>query len=549
MTSAPVNFSFTSRSTEVDLLSDNDLIDMFKEDYDNIESLFKCPITGMFMHDPSVTSDEHMYEYQTLSEHIVIDNRSPLTRQPLTSSSIKKVPLFKELTKIFIQLSSQFEDVEDLVYEPSNSFEDNISNVFNYLFAKKECNLMLFNKFNLKTKYKNHTLLSVLNTQTQNRLVYMHVLNNSTLDKDTISRVLEHVLVKRPLPLIKSTLKLLKSEYNYKLNALNIEHILINVILNHDNADTDRFIQEVVNTAVTEDMTRLTLPVLLKCKRHVTHDYLDKLCVDNLHVSNTLAVYITCKRYDIDTHVVNKLLEIIKNRDKETMPILVLCKDLKFTAEDTSLDILINMAKNVDLTTSKQGMHSPLLILMSHKSDVVARCLLHHYPTFIADMLALFRGADRDDTISYLVSIKDTRLVIQILDMMRAVEPDVLNWVNDNDRDITVGWHIFRYLNNLDLVKYMVESGANINCVDSWGWTPFHMACYYHSEEVIMYVAKCDVKHEKTIKHSRINDVSSDEPLNPLNLLHKRTDMPSDIKDRIFNQIIELISLSQTTVE
>ena len=59
-----------------------------RSNIDNIEELI-CPITLQLFHDPVIAGDGHVYERAAITEWILKDGRSPLTREPLNMNTLQ----------------------------------------------------------------------------------------------------------------------------------------------------------------------------------------------------------------------------------------------------------------------------------------------------------------------------------------------------------------------------------------------------------------------------------------------------------------------------
>lgn len=72
------------------------------EDLDNI----KCPITAACMHDPVLALDGHTYEREAIETWLNENQRSPITREPMTSDDLVENRIIKDLTDHIVSLRS-----------------------------------------------------------------------------------------------------------------------------------------------------------------------------------------------------------------------------------------------------------------------------------------------------------------------------------------------------------------------------------------------------------------------------------------------------------
>jgi ankyrin repeat protein len=91
------------------------------------------------------------------------------------------------------------------------------------------------------------------------------------------------------------------------------------------------------------------------------------------------------------------------------------------------------------------------------------------------DKIAYMNQFDKIEINNPDLLIKDGRCVLN-LDEFKIFTKKCINL----DCPGISGRHLIHrmcWINNLDIVKCLVTNGADVNCVDNWGWHPIHEAC------------------------------------------------------------------------
>ncbi|XP_044005941.1 putative ankyrin repeat protein RF_0381 [Aphidius gifuensis] len=141
----------------------------------------------------------------------------------------------------------------------------------------------------------------------------------------------------------------------------------------------------------------------------------------------------------------------IRNDNLEIIKILVRCGvDI-----NTIFDIPVSLSRNRKLT--------PLLIAMEKKNDSVIQYLVEHGAN-----VNFFDAPDGVPPLHYAVENKNEKIVNMLLNAGANIN---LKYGKDNR---TVLCSAAQTIGDIEMIKLLLEKGANVNCQDKSGMTPLH---------------------------------------------------------------------------
>ena len=153
------------------------LAEFYKNNEENIQSLFSCPITCFIPSDPVVADDGNIYEEDAISTwHTTNSGRSPLTNQKM-SNSFQTIPLWNEIIKMFVVIDPE---LKDKIAEKDYTFKNNKETIRSILNSKqKHANLLKYKDFILDDNYGYGTFASTIFSSCDDINIIKHILENS----------------------------------------------------------------------------------------------------------------------------------------------------------------------------------------------------------------------------------------------------------------------------------------------------------------------------------------------------------------------------------
>jgi ankyrin repeat protein len=124
---------------------------------------------------------------------------------------------------------------------------------------------------------------------------------------------------------------------------------------------------------------------------------------------------------------------------------------------------------------------------------------------------------ENKQSLEYLIQNGDLDEVKQRLEKMMDIDAPVTS-------DKQTALHLAVRYNKIDIVNYLIENEANVNCVTSNHWTPLHFACALVRYEIIKILLELYVNVESKTKSGALPLhflVYQNVPSEHLNLLHR----------------------------
>jgi len=154
------------------------LSEFYRKNEENIQSLFKCPITYFIPSDPVVADDGNIYEEDAISTWCSSNSgRSPLTNQKI-SNSFQTIPLWNDIVNMFIKIDPE---LKNILTEKDYTFENNKDTIKSILGSKqKHPNLLKFKGFVMSESFGYGTFTTALFSSCHDIKIIKHVIENSS---------------------------------------------------------------------------------------------------------------------------------------------------------------------------------------------------------------------------------------------------------------------------------------------------------------------------------------------------------------------------------
>lgn len=85
-----------------------------------------------------------------------------------------------------------------------------------------------------------------------------------------------------------------------------------------------------------------------------------------------------------------------------------------------------------------------------------------------------------------------------------------LNYIDSKDGQTPL--HKSCIIGNLDILKLLIENGANLNITNKNGWYPIHLASYFGNTQIVLYLLQLNTNDSDN--NSSTEDFTSDEDSN-----------------------------------
>lgn len=141
-----------------------------------------CPISGSIFHTPVLASDGFFYEEQLITDWLLTNEVSPITREPI-SKELYQSTMFKKYIESYLEHNPDAKkDQYQLI--TSNKFIDNIYKINNFVALRNFDKLLDYVEYDL-TKMTNNNEFSQIVTYCKNTDILKHILNN-TIDLNCV---------------------------------------------------------------------------------------------------------------------------------------------------------------------------------------------------------------------------------------------------------------------------------------------------------------------------------------------------------------------------
>jgi ankyrin repeat protein len=558
------NDTNTNDSTDGDL--DVDLESFLRDNYDNILSVFQCPLTTFIMFDPVVADDGNIYEADAIKECYRTGSKiSPMTRQPI-SNNFRQVPLLNELIKTFVKYGEKIDpDIKELMNIPSVEFSDNKENIYNCLSGGTDNNsssfdkLLKFKNYKLDDRYTTKTFIFELLTKCSRFDVIKYVFENCTdlnFIQNDQSTVVHYVCGYSTPEVIKYIIDR-KDEENFDLdkettekrrpftqllenkncNDFDIQKLLLDNLkdINYTTADGNTMFHQIctsgdpglVRYLITEKDPNLfervngKLPVMKVIERRIFDDLII-LMIDKMIEVDPASVEISddsgkrlshylCESF-VGGYKSNRILEYVFSK-----------MDLKAKTGDTyetPINMIFSNGNNDDI------------IFCLDKCDNISEHLTT--ATGVENKLPVF---------SIIENRGDSALITRIIDMMYTTYPYSL------EQCTVEGWRPSHYLcrykaANIASVKKIFEMGLDFEAVTNDGWRPFHFICHYGTYDTIAYVMGMGISLDSPINRYQ----GEDKTYLPINMIELNNNLSDDLKETLIAEILQYIEIVKMTI-
>lgn len=288
-----------------------ELIEFYKKNEENIQSLIKCPIACFIPVEPVVADDGNIYEEDAISTCYSSNyGKSPITNQKITNN-FQSVPLWNEIINIFIKIDPE---LKNIMNEKDFTYANNKITITSILGSKqKHTNLLKYKNFKLLDHNGYSTFVSSLLSCCHDINVIKHVIENADDFKMTdYNYDIFYVVCMYSTPdIVKYFISngySLTHNYNNELLSLKL--------MNNKYSSTDEELMTIIsnslkNTLTLDDGT----PIITKCVVESTFQLI-KLLIDSGH--DVLAK-------DLDG---NNLLKLAANNNRDDQIILYLIEEI-----------------------------------------------------------------------------------------------------------------------------------------------------------------------------------------------------------------------------
>ncbi len=141
------------------------------------DTLVRCPISTMLMHNPVVADDGYIYEKVVLEDYRSQSTQeSPITRQNM-SNTMRPVPLFTKIRDLFVEINP---DLKEDILLPDFTFENNVNTIYGILGSDNHDPILQYTGFQLGHNGGGMPILSYLLQKCKSFNIIKHVFDNST---------------------------------------------------------------------------------------------------------------------------------------------------------------------------------------------------------------------------------------------------------------------------------------------------------------------------------------------------------------------------------
>ena len=167
---------------------------------------------------------------------------------------------------------------------------------------------------------------------------------------------------------------------------------------------------------------------------------------------------------------------------------------------------------NVNAQNNTGG--TALHIASGHENPKVVKLLLSHHTNAAAADFIINLPNSAGSTALHLASMHGTFEVVEFL----LNHTNAINVINlPNHKGNTPLHMACIYNGNLDVIKLIVEAGANVNLQNKLGNTPIDLAIESQYTSVVEYLEKEDATEKLSIKSSELNNPVAQQ-LQPLSI-------------------------------
>lgn len=539
-----------------------DLESFFKTNYDNLLSVFGCPLTCYIMFDPVVANDGNIYERDAIE--ILCNNStsavSPITRQPL-NNKFRSIPLFNDLIKLFIKYGKKIDpEITEMIHTPSFEFEDNKESIYNYLQdSNSYSRLLKFKNYKLNDTNNGQNFIYQLMIKSVDFQVIKYVLENC-VDLNFITQYGEtivHYACSYSIPSVINYIIDNSEEQKFDLDKETVDkkHRPFTLLLENPNSRDfniqKKFLNNMKDTSYkTLDNMSLFHNVCSHGTEQLIRHFIDDKNADLLEKGGedqTIPIVQIIKRqqfWDTIKYILDKL-------DTETLEL----EDIRcgsrlshylcdfFIGMPNSKEVMKFVFDKLDVSAVTNTLDTPISIIFSKGRTSDIKYCIDNCPN-ITDYFGKVSGEDsRLPIYSIIEKSNDNQLIKSIIDKIYESDPNILETATSR------GWKLSHFLcryksNNLEIMKYLLNKGLDMEAVTNDGWTPFHFICYYGSYDTVAYVMGMGINLETPINRFFDKDAS----YIPINMIELNKNISNDTKETLINEIIQYIQIIKMTM-
>lgn len=198
---------------------------------DNIKNIlqsFICPITTQIVQTPIVASDGRIYEENAFKEFIENNNKSPITREPITTV----YHISHDIKNVIDTLETMYPEIKKIRYISDNTYLNNVDSIKKFIDRNQYFSLLKYTNFYVRDMIHKGFIDKIIKNKSANVLIHI-IKNSEDLDSETGIAVICKSL---EWPKNENFVLFYLQNYNYALNYIDLG-ILFNTACEHPVVD------------------------------------------------------------------------------------------------------------------------------------------------------------------------------------------------------------------------------------------------------------------------------------------------------------------------